>query len=120
MDICRHNGVLKLTGIRELTSANTHSFNAAVATAFALDLQTIVIDLSQAHTVDGAGLGALVSLYEMANPEQNRGNVAIHLANPTPEVQQMIELARLHHLFEITPPGHTPDGTLPWPKQASK
>lgn len=110
MDICRQNGVLKVTGIRELTSDNTHSFHAAVATAFALDLQTIVIDLSLTHTVDGAGLGALVSLYEMANKPQSRDSVAIRLTNPTPEVQQIIELARLHHLFEITPPGSASGG----------
>jgi anti-anti-sigma factor len=114
MDICRQNGVLKVTGIRELTSDNTHSFHAAVATAFALDLQTIVIDLSQTHTVDGAGLGALVSLYEMANQPQSRDSVAIQLTNPTPEVQQIIELARLHHLFEITSPGTPSGGAPPW------
>ena len=62
--------------------------------------------------MDGAGLGALVSLYETAKEHRKREGFAIRLTNPTPTVQQMIELARLHHLFEIRPPGSTPDGAL--------
>ena len=105
MNIILQNGTLSVTGLRELNSANAHSFRSAVATALSHDLQTIEIDLSQTQTVDGAGLGALVSLYETANEHRNHGGVAIRLTNPRPPVQQMIELTRLHHLFEITPPG---------------
>jgi anti-anti-sigma regulatory factor len=52
-------------------------------------------------------LGALVSLYEAANRRRNKPGVAIRLTNPSPSVQQIIELARLHHLFEIAPPACT-------------
>ena len=105
MDISRQNGTLSVTGLRELNSANAHSFRSAVATALSDDLMTIEIDLSQTQTVDGDGLGALVSLYETANRHPNQDGVVIRLKNLRPTVQQMIELARLHHLFEITPPG---------------
>ena len=113
MNINQQNGTLSVTGLRELNSTNAHSFRSAVATALSHDLQRIEIDLSQTQAVDGAGLGALVSLYETANEHGNRDGITFRLTNPRPSVQQMIELARLHHLFEIAPPGSHPDGVLP-------
>ena len=112
MIINRQNGTLSVNGLRELNSANAHSFRSAVATALSHDLRAIEIDLSQTQTVDGAGLGALVALYETAKEHRKREGFAIRLTNPRPSVQQMIELARLHHLFEITPPASAPDGAL--------
>lgn len=113
MNINQQNGTLSVTGIRELNAANANAFRFALARAMSQDLKAIEIDLSQTQTVDGAGLGALVALYETAKEHRKRESFAIRLANPTPTVQQMIELARLHHLFEITQPGSTPDGVLP-------
>lgn len=110
MNIQQQNGTLSVTGLRALNSANARSFRSAVATALSHDLQAVEIDLSQTQTVDGAGLGALVSLYETAIHHRNRKGFAMRLTNPTPTVQQLIELARLHHLFEIVPPGSTPSG----------
>ena len=113
MNITRQNGTLSVTGLRELNAANAQAFRSALARALSQDLEAIEIDLSQTQTVDGAGLGALVALYETAKQHTKRESFAVRLANPTPTVQQMIELARLHHLFEITPRGNTPDGALP-------
>jgi anti-anti-sigma factor len=113
MDINRQNGTLSVTGLRELNSANAHSFRSAVATALSHDLQAIEIDLSQTQTVDGAGLGALVSLYETATAHRDPDGLRLRLTNPSPPVQQMIELARLHHLFEIAPQAGSLEGTRP-------
>jgi len=113
MDISRHKQTLSVSGLRELNSANARSFHAAVATALAHDLQTIEIDLSQTQIVDGAGLGALVSLYEMANQHGGPDGITLRLKNPTPTVEQMIELVRLHHLFEIAPSRNQPREALP-------
>ena len=104
MNISQQNGTLSVTGLRELNSGNARLFQATVAKGLSQDLQAIEIDLSETHTVDGAGLGALVSLFETANEHRARNGVAMRLTNPTPPVQQMIELARLHHLFEIASP----------------
>jgi anti-sigma B factor antagonist len=114
MNIKLQDRKLSVTGLRELNAANARSFRSALAAALSRDLQTIEIDLSQTQTVDSAGLGALVALYKTANENRNQDAIEIRLTNPTPTVQQMIELARLHHLFEITPPGGAPDGALPW------
>ena len=113
MDLSRQNGTLSVTGIRELSAANAHSFRSAMARALSADLRMIEIDLSQTQTVDGAGLGALVSLYETANQHRRHEDLTLRLTNPTPTVQQMLELARLHYLFEVTPPGSTPEPALP-------
>ena len=112
MNINQQNGTLRVTGLRELNSANAHTFRSSLARALSHDLQAIEIDLSQTQAVDGAGLGALVTLYETAKEHRKQEGFTIRLANPTPTVQQMIELARLHHLFEITQPDGTPNGAL--------
>jgi len=111
MNIDHQNGTLSVTGLRELSAANANAFRFALARAMSHDLRAIEIDLSQTQSVDGAGLGALVALYETAKENRKRDGFAIRLANPTPTVQQMIELTRLHHLFEVTQPGSTSDGT---------
>lgn len=101
MDITRHNGTLRVTGFRELNSAEAHSFCSALAISLPDGVRTIEIDLSQIQDPDGAGLGALVSLYETANQHSRLDGVALRLTDPDPPVHQLIELARLHHLFEI-------------------
>ena len=112
MDIKKQNGTLNVTGPRELNSSNANSFHFAVATALSHDLRSVEIDLAQTQAVDGAGLGALVSLYEKAREHRKRKGFTIRLTNPSPSVQQMLELARLHHLFEIAPPdGERPRAT---------
>jgi anti-anti-sigma factor len=104
MDIRHQNGTLRVSGIRELNAANARKFHSTVATALSQDLQAIEIDLSQTHVLDGAGLGALVLLYETASERIKREGFVLRLTNPTSSVQQIIELARLHHLFEVTTP----------------
>ena len=105
MQISQQNGTLNVTGLRELNSANARLFHATVAQGLSQNLRAIEIDLSQTQTVDGAGLGALISLYETASEYRPRNGLAMRLTSPSPTVQQLIELARLHHLFEIAPPG---------------
>jgi len=113
MNLNQQNGTLSVTGLRELNAANAQAFRAALVRVMSQDLRAIEIDLSQTQNVDGVGLGALVALYETAREQRMREGFAIRLNNPTATVQQMLELARLHHLFEITPPGGAPDGTPP-------
>jgi anti-anti-sigma factor len=110
MKMIQQNGTLSVTGLRELNAANAHAVRSALSRALSRDLHSIEIDLSQTQAVDGAGLGALVALYETAKERSRREGFAIRLTNPTPTVQQMIELARLHHLFEVTSPDAAPEG----------
>ena len=113
MNIDEHDGTLSVTGLRELNATNARVFRSTLARALSQDLKAIEIDLSHTQAVDGAGLGALVALYETAKERRKQEGFALRLTHPTPPVQQMIELARLHHLFEVSHPENTPDGTRP-------
>ena len=101
MEIHRQNGTLNVNGLRELSAANARSFRNEVCAVLAPELKSIEIDLSQASIVDSCGLGALVSLYKAANEHNRNGGVTVRLLNPQPPVQQVFELTRMHHLFEI-------------------
>jgi len=101
MKIQQYHGTLKITGLRELSVANAHSFRDEASAALDADLETVEIDFSEAGLVDSCGLGALVSLYKAANHLNNNGGVTMRLLNPQPPVQQVFELTRMHHLFEI-------------------
>lgn len=118
MDIYRHNGTLSVRGGHILSARNARLFRSAVCAAITPDLESIEIDLSQTASVDSGGLAALVSIYETAQARNRNGGVAVRLLHPQPPVQQMFELTRAHHLFEIIlPNGKSPD-CPPAPKQA--
>ncbi len=55
------------------------------------------IDLSQTRFIDSSGLGVLISLNKMIRAE---GRV-LKLVNPSSAAAQLIELTRLHRVFEI-------------------
>lgn len=61
--------------------------------------KSLVIDLTQVRFIDSSGLGALLSGYKNACLRQ--GTLA--LSGLQPKVQSMLELTRLHHVFEIYP-----------------
>jgi anti-sigma B factor antagonist len=90
---------LNISEVRELDAANSNAFRDEVRAALSLDLKTIEIDLSQTGFVDSCGLGALIAVHKTAC--SRNGGMAIRLLNPTPPVQQIFELTRMHRLFEI-------------------
>src|SRR5262245_37017086 len=101
MKIEHHNGTLTIQGLRELSAANAHAFREEAAAALDPKLEAIEIDFSEASLVDSCGLGALVSLHKAANHINGNGSVIVRLLNAPPPVQQVFELTRMHHLFEI-------------------
>jgi anti-sigma B factor antagonist len=54
-------------------------------------------DLSQTMFLDSCGLGALISLHKTTCSR----NGLVRLINPTPPVQQILELTRMHRIFEL-------------------
>ena len=113
METQRQNGTLTIIGLRELSTTNARSFRAAMAELLSADVQRVEIDLSQTQLVDSCGLGALIALLQAASDNRHECAVNIRLLNPLPPVQQMIELTRLHHLFEIiSPPVSTQNAAL--------
>ncbi len=91
--------ILTVSHIKELAAGNAESFRDEVRAALPADVKSIEIDLSDTDFVDSCGLGALISLYKFVNAGNEA--VPVRLLNPSPLVQQLFELTRLHRIFEI-------------------
>ncbi|MCG8408210.1 MAG: STAS domain-containing protein [Phycisphaerales bacterium] len=57
----------------------------------------IVLELSQVHLINSAGLGELVRLAAQANSQGGR----LVFANPTPFVEGVLKTTRLDRFFEV-------------------
>ena len=88
---------LVVTGVTELSAGNAGGFRDQVRAAMVGGLNSMDIDLSQVEFVDSAGLGALVALRKTACERNGK----VRLTNPSAHVQQILELTRLHRVFEI-------------------
>ena len=103
MTIKRQNGTLTISDLRELNAANARSFSKEICAALLPELRQVEIDLSQVSFVDGNGIGALASLYTAASRQRRQETLSLRLLRPQPPVQQLLELTRMHHIFEIVP-----------------
>lgn len=97
MNIEQKTDTLLLSGITELTAANSSAFRDEARKALTAATVHIDVDLSRTTFVDSSGLGALISLHKSVSA---RGG-ALRIVNPAPNVQQILELTRLHRVFEI-------------------
>lgn len=97
MNIQPQGDTLAVSGVTELNAGNAVGFRDQVRAALAGAQNNIDIDLSQMEFVDSAGLGSLVALRKTASEHNGR----VRLINPSPHVQQILELTRLHRVFEI-------------------
>jgi anti-sigma B factor antagonist len=88
---------LRISAIKELSASSSNAFRDEARRAFVDGQTNIEIDLSQTAVVDSCGLGALVALHKTAS---SRGG-ALRLLNPNPAIQQILELTRMHRIFEI-------------------
>jgi anti-sigma B factor antagonist len=86
-----------VTEVKELGAANSNAFRDWVRSSLQNGQKNIDIDLSQTTFVDSSGLGALVALHKTACSRKG----AVRLIAPQPSVQQVLELTRMHRIFEI-------------------
>ncbi len=89
---------LRVSDIPELTAVNSGSFRDEVRAALEPAPEVIEIDLAKTRFMDSSGLGALFALYRTTG--QGTGTI-LRLLNPTPEIQQLLELTQMQQLFEI-------------------
>ena len=97
MKVEANGETLNVSGIKELGAANSQNFRDEVKVALSDNQKNIHIDLSETLFVDSCGLVALISLHKTTC---NR-NGTVRLLNPTPPVQQILELTRMYRIFEI-------------------
>jgi anti-anti-sigma factor len=99
------NHVLRIDGGRELSGATAGILLAAIRPS--LDQYSVVeIDLSEIHTLDCRGLGALVGLRNAVRTQARR----FHVVNPSVAVERLLLATHATHLFE---PGGPQDAAPP-------
>jgi anti-sigma B factor antagonist len=101
MNIRRQNGTLTIHNLKEMSAANAQSLRDEISAAYSPGLEHVEIDMSQLSYMDGYGLGALASLYALVNSQSTGVIPIIRLLHPQPPVQQILELTRMHDIFEI-------------------
>jgi anti-sigma B factor antagonist len=97
MKILTEGDTLRISEIQELAAANSNNFRDQARSAMTDGQKNIEIDLSRTTFVDSCGLGALVALHKTACSRKG----TVRLLNPVPSVQQILELTRMHRIFEI-------------------
>ncbi|MCB1128802.1 MAG: STAS domain-containing protein [Verrucomicrobiae bacterium] len=81
----------------EVTAANATEVRDGVRAAITPTCRILQMDLSQTAFLDSSGLGALVGLHKTLRQQDG----VLQILHPTPAVAQLLELTRLHRLFEI-------------------
>ncbi|MBT5709116.1 MAG: STAS domain-containing protein [Verrucomicrobia bacterium] len=89
--------ILVVSGIQELTAVNATEAKTKIKEALNEVHTRIDVDLSSTSFIDSSGLGVLIGLHKAMVSK----NGSIRIVNPTDSVQQVLELTRLHRLFEI-------------------
>jgi anti-sigma B factor antagonist len=97
MNTERKDTTLHVTEIRELTAGVAPDVKNQLRQHFKDGLINIDFDCSTLDFVDSSGLGALISMQKLANERGGK----LRLLSPKPSVIQVLELTRLHRVFEI-------------------
>lgn len=86
-----------VTGLVELVAANAAQVRDEIRATLPATTTCLDLDLSAMTFLDSSGLGTLISLHKTLRAR----NGTVRLLKPTPNVQQILELTRLHRVFEI-------------------
>jgi len=87
---------VKLT-LARLEAAQAQTLKDAFEKLWNTEIQSVEIDFSEVEFIDSSGIGALLSIHKKLSPSQ--GNIV--LTHVKSQVQTVIELLRLHRIFEI-------------------
>ena len=92
------NGTLHLrVKVSRLDAAAAADFKAECAAVWKPTVERLVIDLAAVDFLDSSGIGALLSVHKRL-PAEKPGVTLTHVRPP---VQAVIELLRLHRIFDI-------------------
>ena len=88
---------LRITELPELGASNSNEVRDQARAALTTAHRNIEVDLSATSFLDSCGLGALIALHKTACDR----NGAVRLIEPMPAVLRVLELTRLHRVFQI-------------------
>lgn len=94
-EVNNQTGILKLAG--RLDAASVKSLKESVNSLVSKKIIYIVIDMAEVDFIDSSGLGSLVSCLRQVNKE----NGDIRLSSLEDQIRALIELTRLHRVFQI-------------------
>jgi anti-sigma B factor antagonist len=80
-----------------LDAATAGEFKKECAELWPRSVATVCADLGVVDFIDSSGVGALLGLFRKLPPE----TPALKLRNVRPQVQSVVELLRLHRIFEV-------------------
>ena len=100
MQMSNQKQCLLVSDMSELNATNANQVKSEIREALTSEHTRIDLDLSTTRLVDSSGLGVLIGLHTSMAARQG----SIRILNPTGTVQQVLELTRLHRLFEIVQP----------------
>ena len=103
MRIERTGATMRVLQVGELTEQGSRQLTAQVQAALA-GCEAVEVDLSQTTVLNSWGLAALVGVYQAVRAQNHRA--VVRLLSPLPPVQQLMDLTRMHRLFEIIPAPH--------------
>lgn len=97
MTIEPQDNVLRISGLAELNASNAASFRDQARAALRDNHTRIDFEFAETKFLDSSGLGALIALHKSMSARGGH----IRILNPLPQVQQILELTRMHRIFEI-------------------
>lgn len=100
MNIETQHPTLVISALTELTALTASELKAAVRLRFTAELQDIDFNCAGLGFIDSSGLGTLISLQKLAIEHGGK----FRLLAPGPQVLQVLELTRIHRVFEIVQP----------------
>ncbi len=86
-----------LTFPERVVLANADTLRRELRNCIDADHAQVVLDLQQVNFIDSSGLSVLIAAREAT--EEHEGTVV--LAGLTPSVRSLIELTRMHQIFDI-------------------
>lgn len=102
MKITTEADTLRISDLRELTEATGDALVDAIHAELTPAHAAIEFDLSHVQGIDSEIIDVLLALHEEFHLEDRP--LVWRVNHPSPELRQLLELVRLHHLFEIIPP----------------
>jgi anti-sigma B factor antagonist len=97
MNVATLGTTLTVGGLRELNATNASAFRDSVRNALSPEIRQVDLDFSETQFLDSSGLGALISIHKSLTGRDGQ----VRVVNPTAPVLQILELTRMHRIFEI-------------------
>lgn len=83
--------------VDRIDAASAREFKSEALEMVVASTETVVVDMEPVDFIDSSGIGALLSIQKKLGPKKN----PLKLVRMKPQVQSVIELLRLHRVFEI-------------------